>query len=239
MMNGWKHFDLSVDIDTNRLTPVDEILESSMITPNTLVSANCLSRSAASFIYRFDETPTELMSQGEKRDIIIEMDMLQERDGHIDIYFHTEMRSGHLLHKIKRTNPIIVEMPVEYSKNLTASIRILGPDRIIDSTYKTIDESKGVSLEKVGYSYPTSDDHLEILTERQQEILRAALLEGYYEIPRQTNHEALGERFDVEPQTVGEHIRKIESKIVKQASVDAKNTSPASGTDGITRKVGD
>lgn len=239
MMNGWKYFDLAVDIHNNRLTPVDEILGPSTIVPNALVSANCLSRSAASFIYRFDETPTELIRQGKKQNTIIEIEMLQDTDGYVNLYFHTEMRNGHLLHEIKRTNPIIVEMPVEYRDDLIANVRILGPDRIIDSTYEDLDECKGISLKKVGYNRPTSNDHLAMLTDRQMEVLRAALREGYYEIPRQTDQEALGELFDVEPQTVGEHLRKIESKVIKQASVSAKSTSPASQTNGITEKAGD
>lgn len=239
MINGWKYFDLSVDTHTTQLTPVDEVLESSITSPNALVSANCLSRSAGTFIYRFDGPPTEVVRRAKERNAVIEMDLLQETDGHTDLYVHTEMESGYLLYDIKRTNPIIVEMPVEYTDDLMASIRILGPDGIIDSTYKDVDECIGICLEKVGYCRPTPNNPLEILTERQQEILRAALQKGYYEIPRRTSLEVLGDRFGIKPQTVGEHLRKIESKIIKRAGVDAESTSPASQTYGITDKVGD
>lgn len=239
MLNGWKYFDLSVDTRTTRLTPVDEALETSILAPTALVSANCMSRSAATFIYRFDVPPVELVKWAEERSSILRTDMLQETSTHTDLYFHTEMESGHLLHEVKRKNPIIVEMPVEYTDDLMASIRILGPDRIIDSTYEKIDECPGISLEKVGYCRPASDDPLEILTERQQEILHAALRKGYYEIPRETTQEALGDLFGIAPQTVGEHLRKIESKIIMQTGVDAGSTSPPTNAHAITEKVSD
>lgn len=239
MLNGWKYFDLSVDTRTTRLTPVDEALETSILAPTALVSANCMSRPTATFIYRFDVPPVELVKWAEERSSILQTDMLQETSTHTDLYFHTEMECGHLLHDVKRMNPIIVEMPIEYTDDLMASIRILGPDRIIDSTYEKIDGCHGVSLEKVGYCRPASDDPLEILTDRQQEILLAALRKGYYEIPRETNQEALGDLFGIEPQTVGEHLRKIESKIIKRTRVDGESASATTNAHRITEKVGD
>lgn len=52
------------------------------------------------------------------------------------------------------------------------------------------------------------------LTDRQQEVLKAAHAMGYYDIPRQTTSEELAEHLDLEKSTVLEHLRRAEHNLV-------------------------
>ena len=54
------------------------------------------------------------------------------------------------------------------------------------------------------------------LTDRQREILAAAVEVGYYEVPRQASHEDIADHLGIAPATVGEHLRKIESTVLKE-----------------------
>lgn len=237
MMDGWKYFDLSVDTRKARITPVEEVFEPSMITPNALWSTNSLGRSTAAFIYRFDQPPVEIKRRADERDSILRTETTREDNDYFDLFVHAEMEEGYLLHDIKCGNPVIVETPIAFIDDFRASVRVIAPDKILDYANSSIGESSGVCIEKVGYCQPMENDPLRMLTDRQEEILREAIKEGYYSIPRETSLKALGESFGIEPQTIGEHLRKIESKIIKRVRVGREKALIASCSYGTMKNA--
>lgn len=75
------------------------------------------------------------------------------------------------------------------------------------------------------------------LTERQIEVLRAAIDAGYYEQPRRTNLDELGDMFDIAPSTLREHLRKAEQRLLSRFSdlMDARNALAPGETRGRGR----
>ena len=55
-----------------------------------------------------------------------------------------------------------------------------------------------------------------MLTDRQEEIIRIALKEGYYEIPKRTSINKLAQSFNVAQSTLAEIIQRAERKIIGQ-----------------------
>jgi len=55
-----------------------------------------------------------------------------------------------------------------------------------------------------------------MLTGRQEEIIRIALKEGYYDIPKRTSINKLATSFNVAPSTLAEIIQRAEGKIIGQ-----------------------
>ena len=53
-----------------------------------------------------------------------------------------------------------------------------------------------------------------MLTGRQREILEAAVESGYYEEPRGATHEEIAREVGVSAGTVGEHLRRVEEKVL-------------------------
>jgi predicted DNA binding protein len=58
------------------------------------------------------------------------------------------------------------------------------------------------------------DDLLPQLSSRQFEVFRTADEFGYYEIPRRTTTEEIGEHLGIDRRTVEDHLRRAENKIV-------------------------
>lgn len=61
----------------------------------------------------------------------------------------------------------------------------------------------------------------QILTERQQEVVDAAIEAGYYDSPRECTQEALAERLDMAKSTCSEILHRAEERIVKRFESDA------------------
>lgn len=55
----------------------------------------------------------------------------------------------------------------------------------------------------------------ERLTERQRDVVRAAVAAGYYEWPRETSGEELAERLDIAGATLHEHLRAAENALMQ------------------------
>lgn len=60
----------------------------------------------------------------------------------------------------------------------------------------------------------TAADMMDGITDRQLEVLRAAIDLGYYEAPRRIATEELARRLDITPSTLKEHLRKAEEALV-------------------------
>ncbi|OLS12717.1 MAG: HTH DNA binding domain-containing protein [Promethearchaeota archaeon CR_4] len=74
------------------------------------------------------------------------------------------------------------------------------------------DQVKVISISTV--LSPNTDNILQLLTERQREIIFYAVEQGYYEIPRKVNTNDLAKKFDISQSALSEHLRKIERVII-------------------------
>jgi len=59
-------------------------------------------------------------------------------------------------------------------------------------------------------------DALEGLTDRQQEALRTAFRDGYFEWPRESNAEEVADSMDISSPTLHNHLRKAENKVLAE-----------------------
>lgn len=55
---------------------------------------------------------------------------------------------------------------------------------------------------------------INLLTEKQREVLLAAYTRGYYDIPRKVNTEALAKRLNLIDSTIVENLRKAEQRLI-------------------------
>jgi predicted DNA binding protein len=93
-------------------------------------------------------------------------------------------------------------------------VTLVGDDGTIQRVVDSIPDSLTLSLEGIGDYHPDSGQLFSVLTERQQEILGAAVEMGYYEVPRNATHEDIAGEVGVSAGTVGEHLRKVEGKVL-------------------------
>lgn len=111
-------------------------------------------------------------------------------------------------------NEIVLDTPIECAEDGALRFTLIGEQDAISRSAAYVPDRLTLSLEGIGDYHPDADDLYGALTDRQQEILEAAVERGYYEEPRSTTHEEIADAVGLTAGTVGEHLRKAEEKIL-------------------------
>ena len=98
-------------------------------------------------------------------------------------------------------------------------LTLFGKDAALRELITDIPDELDVTLKRAGEYQPDMDDPAEQLTARQKEIARAALAAGYYDIPRRATQRDLAAELGVSRGTIGDHLRRIEAKIIQSVVV--------------------
>jgi hypothetical protein len=84
---------------------------------------------------------------------------------------------------------------------------------VLQEAFTAIPKELEATVERIG-PYPDLGERVVSLsTDRQREVLDIALDLGSYEVPRHVTHRDIAERLGLPVGTVGEHLRKIESRV--------------------------
>lgn len=110
---------------------------------------------------------------------------------------------------------LVVDGPMEFRPDGTLRVTLVGDESRVQGLFDEVPEDVSVEIERTGAYEPRSNRVYASLTDRQREILQAAVELGYYEQPRRTSYGEIAEVVGCSEANVGEHIRRIESRIVE------------------------
>jgi hypothetical protein len=113
------------------------------------------------------------------------------------------------------THEGLVVPPMVYHEDGTVSFSMFGPDAEIQAAIEAVPHPVEVTFEAVSGLAATVTAAGTRLSDRQREALDVALSLGYYEIPREGNHEDVAEAMGCAASTAAEHLRKAEAKVVR------------------------
>ncbi|QCC59437.1 helix-turn-helix domain-containing protein [Natrinema thermotolerans] len=136
------------------------------------------------------------------------------------------------LRAIHDRHAVLLDYPLEYTGPANRSLRVseIGREdalrRLIEETRAIVD----VEIERLGSYDPSAERPFTELTDRQREVLRVAVEEGYYEEPRQVTYGDIAARLDCSAGTVGQHLRRIEARLM--SSLISGDAERAAETDG-------
>jgi predicted DNA binding protein len=107
----------------------------------------------------------------------------------------------------------VVDMPVEYTEDGAQIVTLVGREDAFEGAGVDLPDGVDVELVSTGPYSPEAAGVFGDLTDRQREVLETALDMGYYETPRGATQAEVAGELDVEPGTVGKHLRAVESKV--------------------------
>lgn len=200
--------------DGGGLQPADQALAGDPdVTRESIHQINLLSDDTCVTLYSargdLERTAEILADQPD----VIARDVSGEREGLAYIHFRPTETVLRLL-SIVQTTEIVLKTPIDCIEGGGVRVTIIGDDSTIGRAVDSIPESLTLSLEGTGDYHPDSEQLFSVLTARQQEILEAAVELGYYEVPRQATHGDVAREVGVSAGTVGEHLRKVEGKVL-------------------------
>jgi predicted DNA binding protein len=161
------------------------------------------------------------------REILSESELVHdfsivEDDGWWYSYTHFEPNDANReMLELQYESELAMETPIEVEPDGSFVLTLVGPMEAFRHATPSETESYDIEVLETGEHTPEVGDLFLSLTERQREVLETAVALGYYDNPRQATHEDVAARVDASPSTVGEHLRKIESRVFAQLVRDA------------------
>lgn len=134
--------------------------------------------------------------------------------------FYTYVRDAanpqvHEAFEIVFQDPVVIVPPVEFTAEGTVTFSVFGPSGAVQAAIDRFDEALDATVTEVTGLERTPGMFESRLSDRQRDAIDAALELGYYEIPREADHEDVATAIGCAPSTAAEHLRKAESKLLR------------------------
>jgi predicted DNA binding protein len=132
------------------------------------------------------------------------------------VYMHFEPTgTAEALLELRRSHELVVRMPMQWLSNGNLEVSAVGDDATLQAAVSGLPAEVGVHLVELREYEPDADRPTALLTDRQLDVLDAALEVGYYEQPRRGTQANVADAVGLAPATVGEHLRRIEGTVLR------------------------
>ena len=123
---------------------------------------------------------------------------------------------------VHRSFGVSVEFPISYVGQDPATIELVetGPRNELRDRIEQTREIADVHINHVHRHKPGTQQLFRELTDRQQEVLQAAVEAGYYQIPREATHQTIADELGCSKSVVGQHLRRVEATLVSSVVPD-------------------
>jgi len=118
--------------------------------------------------------------------------------------------------------------PLEYRMDGSIVASLVGPAAELSAAVEDVPDSLSPEVLWIRSYGEASFRSAGVLTDRQREVVAAALEAGYYEEPREATVEGVADEVGVAPSTAAEHLRKAEATVMEQAA-SGQAVEPAIG----------
>lgn len=186
-----------------------------------------LSREAILHINRLNDGTVVLLTQVrgdaerldellEEHEAVISHNVSTLRDG-LQAYVHAEPNSAAAaLLNVTQEHEFVVDTPIEFGPEGEFHVAVIGEEETVRRAIEDIPDEIRVELEQLSDYDPELQELSALLTDRQREILNTAADLGYYEVPRRATHQDIADELELSTTTVGEHLRKIEARMLSE-----------------------
>lgn len=148
---------------------------------------------------------------------VLHYDVAGTEDGIGLVYEHIEATDATAsLLALLREFELILDPPLEVTDDGAIRVTLLGDETALQGMLTAASDIVDIHLEQTGEYKPEGRDLASRLTDRQHQILTMAVAKGYYTVPREASISDIANEVDLSQSTVGEHLQKIEAKILSE-----------------------
>lgn len=199
------------------LHPVDTALsEASSVQRDTINNLSVKRDGTGIVLYRMRgpvETIGEIL---EAEPTVVSWDVIETADD-LRVYVRAEPNEtipG--LVRMMGSHELLLDLPALCLDRGGVEATIIGDDAAFERALEDVPDDIYLELVETGDYLPRNERIVSKLTERQREILEVAVEQGYYEEPRNVTYGDIADTLGITTATVGEHLRKIEGKLIRE-----------------------
>ena len=128
--------------------------------------------------------------------------------------------------RVHREYRVFLDPPLTHGRDGDLRVTYIAPERAFKRAMAAVPDDVDVTLERKQPFDPDENVFLASLTPQQRRLFETAIELGYYGSPRNATYEEIGEEVGIAGGTVGEHLRKIEAKLVDHVVSESVAESP-------------
>lgn len=200
------------------LHPIDQILaDASSVRREAIHQIRLVSEGTAVTLYELDgdlEDNDVLLSELRSHPDMVSLDVTGAGEK-LFAYAHFEVNET-VKGMLEAESELVLETPLEYTADGSLRATAIGDMEAIRNVSPPFPDGVRIEIEGIGEYEPHTDRFWASLTRRQQETLRTAVEAGYYRSPRGATYEDIAAELDISGGTVGEHLQKVEEKILTE-----------------------
>jgi hypothetical protein len=143
----------------------------------------------------------------------------QTTEGDGTVLFHSHFEPTPLVDRLldlMEAYEFAIDMPMVFTESGRLRVTLIANDETISEVFSAMPDDIDFDIERTGEYEAGSGRLFSLLTERQREVLRAAIECGYYQEPREATHADVAEAVGLTATTVGEHLRRIETTLMNE-----------------------
>ncbi|WP_330633328.1 helix-turn-helix domain-containing protein [Halocatena halophila] len=198
--------------------PQDVIAPASVITEGRLLNIQLLPDGTILELSLVHIDPDELLSELETTNEPNQLayEVVETKQDFWYVYQHCQPTEQALtLLRLFNDYQLMIMFPVVFD-DTGCTIEIIGRDSDVQHGFDALpaDVRRRASIDRVNEYSPQATTPRSDLTERQREVLDAAVTVGYYDVPRRGTAEDVAAALGCAPSTASEHLRKIEARIL-------------------------
>ncbi|SEO80226.1 HTH DNA binding domain-containing protein [Halogranum amylolyticum] len=118
--------------------------------------------------------------------------------------------------ELPRTHGVFFDFPIKGAEHGGLRVTMIGETNgALQKALADVPAELDVTVERIGAYPEVGGNVVSLLTDRQREVLDVALDLGYYDVPRKATHRDIADQMGLSVGTVGEHLQKIEARVLK------------------------
>ncbi len=129
------------------------------------------------------------------------------------VHFHPEPVVRTMMEG-RRETALALKMPIELRTDGSLVATFVGNQSALSDAFELLPDNVNGELLRIQDTTTGTGGLFSALTGRQREVLETAVELGYYDTQQTTTQNAIAGELDISAATVGEHLRKIEAKIL-------------------------